>query len=237
MATRAQKDAFSQLKAVLSDYGLGGLTNWLWSQIRSGEPESSIMFSIREQPAFKARFPGLEVMRKAGIQAMTPARYIEVENQYKDVLRRFGVHPSRFDTPQKLVGFFAGAISAPELERRFEIYDRTKTVYGPRLRQRLYERIGVEITDDDAFGIVTGQRQDLIDAYAKATKTKPLTAAQVTKLFQGEAVPKVTGPSAVRTPSLAALESAERESVAEEKAAFAAGGQGVVETTRRRDAF
>jgi len=179
--TPAQGDAFAQIQAILNQYGLGGLSQWAWGEITAGQTSNQVLISMQDQPAYKARFPGIDAMRNAGLAVPTPAEYLNVENSYKQVMQRYGITVP--GNPTDFVPLFTGQVSASELEERSSMYDKIINFYGPRLSQQFDDYAGIHgVTNSQLYQMMAGlDNGDLAKKYSAATNTEfgPLTFAHI----------------------------------------------------------
>jgi hypothetical protein len=95
--TRA--DARNTIRAVLSTYGLGDLSDFLYGVYARGEVNinnpDAIIFAIRGQDAYKKRFAANAARAAKGLAELDPASYVQLENQYRQLLQSNGL-PSGF---------------------------------------------------------------------------------------------------------------------------------------------
>jgi hypothetical protein len=117
----------------------------------------TIRVLLPQTEPFKKRFAGNEARIKAGLGALSPADYLQAENQYNEILKRFKLGDlAKRDTFSTLIG---GQVSAAELtDRVVNVYDRIRNA-DPALRAELdrVEGLGGNITDADfAKALLTG---------------------------------------------------------------------------------
>jgi hypothetical protein len=117
----------------------------------------TIRVLLPQTEPFKKRFAGNEARIKAGLGALSPADYLQAENQYNEILKRFNLGDlAKRDTFSTLIG---GQVSAAELtDRVVNVYDRIRNA-DPALRDELdrVEGLGGNITDADfAKALLTG---------------------------------------------------------------------------------
>lgn len=204
-------DAFHRLRGILEGYGLGSLTAWLLDQITAGEPDEAIFLNLRTQPAFRARFPALEARRKLGLPDISLDDYIRTESAYRSALRTFGYDERYYDSPADFVALFSADESPDEFGGRLALWNEATAVRGPRLREAFLSYAGISLSDPDLFGLLSGQRPELEEEYAKRTGTLLETPLATLRSFTS--VP------------LATLQQSFRRAVSEEEALFKAGGE------------
>lgn len=210
--TPAQQDAFAQIQTVLGQYGISGLGDWLWGEIKNNNPESQIMLDLQNQPAFLSRFPGMKALTDAGLPAITPAQYLATENEYKRNLADLGIDTKGL-TPADFVPLFASNLDPTEVRSRMDIYQNVATTFSPTMRQNFDTYAGMKITDDDVYNMFqdTPQGQALVKQYALATGTTTADASHFTN---------AVGAAGAALPSVASLQYAQTRATNEEKALF-----------------
>jgi hypothetical protein len=209
-----QQDAFARIQTVLGQYGIDGLGDWLWGEIKANNPESQIMLDLQNQPAFTSRFPGLKAMRDAGLPAVTPAAYLATEREFKRHLAEMG-----FDTkqlaPGDFVPLFKSNLDPAETRNRLDTFHLISTTFSPHMRQDFLAHAGIALSDQDLYNMFHGLDPTLAMKYATATGTTPPSASD----FQG-ALAGQRGPSGSAPVSLAHVQEAEKKAQEDEKALF-----------------
>lgn len=121
------------------------------------------MQKVKQQPQYKARFPGL--WRKDGSVRMTEAQYVATENAYRQLLRQFG-YADQYQSPQSLQGFFDGELDPNELQDRLATY-RNIQDSGAAVKDAFYVYAGLRVSDDDLYQAVVdpAAAQRLQDEY------------------------------------------------------------------------
>lgn len=117
------QNAFTRLKAYLTEYGLESLEKTIQDLLAKGiEDETSVLFELRNTDAYKTRFAANAARRAAGLPALTPRAYVDMENTYREILRRGGMleYFNRGDVFESLI---SNDVSASEL------YDRMTNAY------------------------------------------------------------------------------------------------------------
>lgn len=121
--TEIDQNAFAKIKGYLSEFGLSDLEGMVSELMARGiEEESAVLYELRNTTSFQKRFAANEARRAAGLPALTPRSYIDLENTYREVLRRGGMleYFNRQDVFESLIG---GDVSPAEL------YDRMTNAY------------------------------------------------------------------------------------------------------------
>jgi hypothetical protein len=113
-------DSFEMLRTALSTYlGQEGaeLADWMTSQLTASVPESTIMLNIRQQPAYKKRFPAMEYF--SGLrQAPSEAEYIASEKEYRTAMAGLGATYQEFYTTDYIGKLMMNDINVDEVRSR-----------------------------------------------------------------------------------------------------------------------
>lgn len=168
--TKINQNALAKLKGYLAEYGLSSLDEMLQEIMARGiEDETSVLFELRNTDAFKTRFKANEARKRAGLPALTPRAYVDMENTYREVLRRGGML-EYFNQQDIFESLIAGDVSAAEL------YDRMTNAYqvvrdadaGTKAQMR--ELYNVEDKDLAAYFLNPGTSVSMLKRRAEAAK-------------------------------------------------------------------
>lgn len=114
--TASQQDAYSIVVDRLNRYGLGSLAPVIKNLAIKGATEATIMLSLQEEPLYKERFKANEARIARGLTALTPSEYLNLEDNYRQVLRAYGL--TQFDNDAYVSQFLANDVSVAELSNR-----------------------------------------------------------------------------------------------------------------------
>ena len=92
---KAKRNAFALLKDVFTQYGLGDLGATLETLMKEGyEPEEATL-ALKTDPRYNApyikRFRGNELRRSAGLNVLSEAEYLGLEDDYTKTLKSYGL--------------------------------------------------------------------------------------------------------------------------------------------------
>ena len=92
---KAKRNAFALLKDVFTQYGLGDLGSTLETLMKEGyEPEEATL-ALKTDPRYNApyikRFRGNELRRAAGLNVLSEAEYLGLEDDYTKTLKSYGL--------------------------------------------------------------------------------------------------------------------------------------------------
>ena len=137
-----RKSAYDLLYAEFDRYGLGSLVTPLKSLIEEGVSPSEFTLRLRETEAYKKRFAANAQRVAKGLRALSEAEYIGTEDQYQDVMRRYGMPESYYAKGDLGVQvgfekFLAGDVSAVELEDRIQTAQKRVLNANPEITTAL----------------------------------------------------------------------------------------------------
>lgn len=117
-----QQSAFDMLNSQLAAWGLTSLSGDLKSLIVGGQTDTSeLSLALQQTPAYKQRFAGNQIRIQNGLAALSPADYLALERQYKNVLQSYGLPAGFYDTASDFTDFIGKDISPSELDARAKI--------------------------------------------------------------------------------------------------------------------
>ena len=136
-----------QLGKIIDDYA------------RQGYDAATISVLLPQTEPYRVRFAGNQGRLAAGMSALSPAEYIDRENEYSEILRRFDLP----DLAQRTVfnSLIGGQVSAAELtDRVVNVYDRIRNA-DPALKEELNRvsqlSMGMLNERDFAKALLTGE--------------------------------------------------------------------------------
>ena len=139
-----RRSAYDLLLSEFKSYGLDALVTPLRSLIEEGVSPSEFTLRLRETDAYKKRFAANAQRRAKGLRALSEAEYIGTEDQYQDVMRRYGMPESYYTKGEMGIQsgfekFLAGDVSAVELEDRIQIAQDRVLKSNPEVSKALKE--------------------------------------------------------------------------------------------------
>ena len=139
-----RKSAYDLLFSEFKQYGLEALVTPLKGLIEESISPSEFTLRLRETDAYKKRFAANAQRVAKGLRALSEAEYIGTEDQYQDVMRRYGM-PESYYTKGELgiqsgfEKFLAGDVSAVELEDRIQTANNRVINSNPEVVKSLKE--------------------------------------------------------------------------------------------------
>lgn len=139
-ATASAKAAIGRM---LSQIGLGALTEQVWSEHLSGVPDDDLVPSIRETPQYKARFPGMDALNARG-EHIDEATYVQYESELRQTAQAAGLPPGFYDQPDDFTNFIAGGVSVQEYKDRIQNGFLTVQQAPPEVRSQFARMFGAQ---------------------------------------------------------------------------------------------
>ena len=139
-----RKSAYDLLFQEFDRYGLGALVEPLKGLIQENISPSEFTLRLRETEAYKKRFAANAQRIAKGLRALSEAEYIGTEDQYQDVMRRYGLPESYYKrgdlgVQQGFEKFLGGDVSAVELEDRIQTAQNRVVNSNPEVAAALKE--------------------------------------------------------------------------------------------------
>lgn len=132
----------------LNQYGLGSLADWAWSTIQQAGSVDLGMRVIKaelpSQAAFQARFPGIALRQQRGLPALSPAQYLQLEAQYREIGRGSGLPPEFYDDPTDLGALIGNDVSPNEFRDRIDQGFQRVAAAPPEVRDAFSRYFGVQ---------------------------------------------------------------------------------------------
>lgn len=154
-----RKSAYDLLYQQFQDYGLGALVAPLKSLIEENVSPSEFTLRLRETDAYKKRFGANAQRIQKGLRALSEAEYIGLEDQYQDVMRRYGLPESYYTRgdmgrQEGFEKFIGGDVSPVELEDRVQTAQRRVLNAPKEIKDALTQFYGAEVGNGDILAYV-----------------------------------------------------------------------------------
>ena len=138
------QSAYSLLTSEFDAYGMGALVAPLRQFIEEGISRDEFVLRLRNTDAYKKRFAANAQRIAKGLRALSEAEYIQNEDAYQDVMRRYGLpdtYYSRGDMGRQegFEKFIGGDVSAVELEDRIQTAQNRVVNSNPEVSKALKE--------------------------------------------------------------------------------------------------
>lgn len=168
-----RKSAYDLLFEKFNQYGLGSLVEPLKGLVMENISPSEFSIRLQDTDAYKKRFSANADRIAKGLQALTPAEYIGLEDQYQNVMRNYGLPESYWtkDSMGKQEGFdkfLANDVSAVELENRLIAAQDRVLKSNPEVIKAL-KQFYPDITNGDILAYSLDPKNALKDINRKVT--------------------------------------------------------------------
>lgn len=147
------QSAFELLASEFGAFGMGGLVEPLRQFIEEGISKDEFVLRLRGTDAYKKRFAANAQRLAKGLRALSEAEYIQNEDAYQNVMRRYGLPESYYTRGEMgrqegFEKFIVGDVSSVELEDRIQTAQKRVLNANPEVSQALKE-FYPEITNAD----------------------------------------------------------------------------------------
>jgi hypothetical protein len=168
------QDARNTIKSVLSTYGLGDLSDFLYNlyaeqKVDINNPDA-LVFAIREQPAYQKRFAANAARAKKGLAELDPASYLALENDYRRLLQSNGLPPGFYDQTEDFTALLVGDVSPQELQTRVQEGFRAVQDADPEVKRQMQELYGVNEAGLAAYFLDPAKAAPILTRQAEAAK-------------------------------------------------------------------
>ena len=190
------QDAYAILKSALSNYGLESLYTVIEGYMKSGLGPEQAKLKIKQEPAYQARFAGNEKRRTAGLNVLSEAEYLGLEDAYSQTLKAYG-QQSYFGTTRDarqttMAALIGGDVSATEFKDRIDLAVTRVTNADPAIKAQLKAFYNIEDTDLVGYFLNPTQNLPKLEEKVKAAEIGSAAAAQnlVTSMATAEDLAK-----------------------------------------------
>lgn len=137
-----KKSAYDLLYQQFNDLGIGGLVPELKTFIEEGVSPSEFTLRLRQTDAYKKRFAANAQRINKGLRALSEAEYINLEDQYQNVMQRYGMPANYYSRGEMgrqegFEKFISGDVSPAELEERISTAQKRVINANPEVTQAL----------------------------------------------------------------------------------------------------
>ena len=141
-AQAERQSAYDLLYSQFKQYGLESLVEPLKGLIISGASPAEFTIKLRESDSYKKRFSANAQRVAKGLKSLSEAEYIELEDQYQDVMRRYGLPETYYARGEMGIQegfnkFLEGDVSPVELEDRISTAQKRVLNANPEVTQAI----------------------------------------------------------------------------------------------------
>lgn len=130
---------------------LMGVWDIILSGVKNDLPDEIILSQIRETDSYKSRFPAMAARESSGFNPINEAEYLEYEDDYRQILRGYGVlgllAPTERDLQDLFTDWIGGDVSPLELSGRLDRGYAALSDASPNIKDAFQTFYGVQIDD------------------------------------------------------------------------------------------
>jgi hypothetical protein len=168
----ARQEKAENAIAVLTDrftrYGLASLVPRIKQLAISGASESTITLQLQESEEYKTRFKANQDRIKKGLRVLDPGDYLNLEDDYRQILRAYGL--KAFDTDAYVQQFIANDIATTELSNRVVTAVQRVQNADPAILTTLRSFYGISDNDLVAYVLDPNQQFQKIERQVAAAE-------------------------------------------------------------------
>jgi hypothetical protein len=145
------EDAYTLLESTFKEFGLEELIPDIKRFMEAGLGSNQAAVELKKTTAYTTRFKGNEIRRAAGLNVMSEAEYLTLENSYNETLRAYGLQ-GYFGTDRKvsqarMSELIGNDINAPEFKERIDTVVTRVNMSDPNIKATLKSFYNIEDTD------------------------------------------------------------------------------------------
>jgi hypothetical protein len=143
-----RRNALEIIEDTLAEYGLAGLTDRVNAMLMEGSSVESVLIQIKDTDQFRDRFAGMQIRKDNGWPAISPAEYIRLERDYRNLMETAGLPAGFYDNPDDFADFVGNDISVAEMSQRVSMASTAVANVNPQLKNQLREMYGIGVEND-----------------------------------------------------------------------------------------
>jgi hypothetical protein len=144
-------DAYTLLESTFKDYGLEELIPDIKRFMEEGLGSNQAAVELRKTTSYINRFRGNETRRAAGLNVMSEAAYLQLEDSYNETLRAYGLQGyfgvDRKVSQAKMAELIGNDINAPEFKERIDTVVTRVNNADPNIKTTLKSFYGIQDND------------------------------------------------------------------------------------------
>jgi hypothetical protein len=167
-------DAYSLLENTFKDFGLEELIPDIKRFMEEGLGSNQAAVELRKTTAYITRFKGNETRRAAGLNVMSEAAYLQLEDAYNETLRAYGQQgffgADRKVAQAKMAELIGNDINAPEFKERIDTVVTRVNNSDPGVKSTL--KAFYNIGDEDLIAYFLSPKENLPKLQEKVTSAE-----------------------------------------------------------------
>jgi hypothetical protein len=173
-STPPPSDEYAALQRMFDEYGLSSL----WSRAQelitqygySGDDNSALWLMLEQEPIYKERFKANEQRVKAGLSRLSPGSYVQLERQYRDLMKTAGLPNGFYDSIEDFTSWIGGDVSPMEAQDRVTRAADVAATADPDLKRALLEMYGVGEDGITAYFLDPEKATSVLERNANAAR-------------------------------------------------------------------
>jgi hypothetical protein len=145
------EDAYTLLESTFKEFGLEELIPDIKRFMEAGLGSNQAAVELKKTTAYTTRFKGNEIRRAAGLNVMSEAAYLQLEDAYNETLRAYGLQgyfgTDRKISQAKMAEIIGNDINAPEFKERIDTVVTRVNNSDPNIKATLKSFYNIEDTD------------------------------------------------------------------------------------------
>lgn len=142
--------------------------------IKEDVSDAEVRIKVRSLPAYERRFGAIKKRIAKGLNAISEAEFLQLEDQYSNVMRRFGLPESYYAKPigrsaPTFESLIESDVSPVELEERLMLGQKRVMEAAPQVRDTIRQFYGDTIKDGDMLAFVVDPKNALEKIRTKVT--------------------------------------------------------------------
>jgi hypothetical protein len=178
--TTVDEDAYSLLEQTFKDYGLEELVPVIKGYMDRNLGANQAALELRKEPAYQRRFKGNETRRAIGLNVLSEAEYLTLEDSYSQTLRAYGLQnyfgANASSKQQAMADIIGNDISPTEFKERIDTVVTRVQNSDPAIKSTL--RSFYDITDEDIVSYFLNPKDNLPKLQEKVTSAEIGAAAR-----------------------------------------------------------
>ena len=139
----AGQSALQFMQQTLASWGLSTLSGQLQGFLTQGFTSDTLSYALKQTPEYQTRFAGNIAREKAGLAVLSPAQYIGLEEQYKQIGAQYGLPKGYMDSKAQTDNWIANDTSPAELDSRAQIASRQWMAADPATKNTWQQYYGL----------------------------------------------------------------------------------------------
>ena len=174
------RDAFEALKLLFEQYGLSSLADKITGYMRDGVGPNQAALLLKQSEEYKKRFAGNQKRLTMGLNVVSEAEYLDLENAYGNTLRAYGLGNmlslDRNKNQEMFANYIGNDIGATEFKDRVQLATGRVINADPSVKE-LFKKWYPSLTDGDLASYFLNPSENLPKLQEKATTAEIGAAA------------------------------------------------------------